>query len=1149
MNKIFTVTKNELYRYFISPIAYVYLVCFLLLNGSISLYFGGIFTSGEATLFPMFSFLPWLLLLFIPGIAMRLWAEEFKSGSILQIISMPVSVNNFIWGKFLAAWLFCGISLLLTFPFVITVNILGNPDNWVIFNSYLGAFLLAGAMLAISQTASALSKNQVVSLVIGFFINFLFFLSGLEYVLGFFRNFAPDYIIDMISSFSFLSHSASFNRGIFEAKDLIFFLSLIFVFNFFTYIIITFKTSGTIPMLKTSSKLGGMIAVLLVFLCFIGINLFAVNTLRYPRIDFTAEQLYTPSVSTRKILNNLPSPVTAKVYYSKILGERDENMRQAFDNLRFILETYRRISNGKFSYRIYDTEPLSDAEDRAIQAGLLGLPVQDLNTAAYFGIVFVNENGYTRSIPFMPLARQSLLEQDITENILLLEYEPKTLGIYTSLPILGQSNNNLISQPWKIIDEIKKYYNIVEIKTPEDIKELDALMIVHPQKMTPEMEQKIYDYSLSGGKILAFFDIAPESLRLVGPQTYISQPSDYGTLPEKWGFRFNPDKVVADLENSSEISIDTPDYSGTTQDLIQFYVTKDNFFYNLPYLANLKRMLLTSVSVFTPTSDAPTYFIPLLKGSEQSQLQSSEVVFNNIHPAEILRNFQVDANPKYMAVQLIGKYPDKPFDIIAVGDSDMLYDSFWSTDYRIGNEIYSFPLLDNANFVLNALDYLTGNDSMFALRGKSKILRPYTELAKTQKQILRQYKIKEKDVFDKIAHIKAGLSEIWSKKDFEQRQNFTPDELSLINKIKNQLNEQRKELFNIRTSLLQNLRDTELLVKLFNIYAIPLVIVIILLIQSLKKRNIAPKSEHLKLNTRFLWLFIGTMLCLLSGILSINLLTAKDMPSYEGQPLFSNLSAQINQASIITLKNSHQELTFIKQDDLWRLKQQPDFLVNQNRIRSFLTALLQAEIYEKKADKIENLPRFGLLPLNDPNSKTVSIRLSDSKDNEIISFEVGNYNIDLSRGSLGAYIRFPKQFQVWLAAIELIDLDMDYHYWTYSTLWNLQFGRFSEINASTDADYIADIVSRLLNCQLTASAFTPSSEAILQISANGEYFQNLEMKFYEQDEKYYVQISLQDVKNNSVLQSFAKNSQSKTYEISSQNMEQIKNAVNHGTSK
>ena len=152
MKSLFVVTKNELIRYFVSPLAYVYLLSFIVLNASFAIYFGDFFNHGQADLLSMFVFQPWLYLLFIPGISMRLWAEEFHSKTIIQIITQPVKVSSLVIGKFFAAWIFCGIALLLTFPFWITVNILGIPDNNVILMGYCGSFIIAGCMLAISQT-------------------------------------------------------------------------------------------------------------------------------------------------------------------------------------------------------------------------------------------------------------------------------------------------------------------------------------------------------------------------------------------------------------------------------------------------------------------------------------------------------------------------------------------------------------------------------------------------------------------------------------------------------------------------------------------------------------------------------------------------------------------------------------------------------------------------------------------------------------------------------------------------------------------------------------------------------------------------------------------------------------------------------------
>ena len=785
MTKVFTVAKGEFYRYFISPLAYVYLVCFLLLSGSLSLYFGGIFSVGSATLKPMFEFLPWIYLLFVSGIAMRLWSEEFRSGTILQISTLAVSVNDFVWGKFLAAWGFCGVALVLTFPFVITLNILGEPDNWVIFNSYLGAFLLSGAMLAVSQTASALTKNQVISLVISVFMNLLFFLSGLEYVLSFFRSFAPEYIINLISSFSFLTHLSLFISGVFDFSSLVFFVSLIIVFNFLTFTIINYKTSGTTFWLKTKSSIGYVSAVALVFVAFVGINLFANGVLGGKRIDFTDEKLFTLSESTKKVLKELESPVTAKVYYSPVLGERDDKIRRHFDNLKLLLDTYMAEAGENFDYQIYNPEPLSDVEDRAIASGLQALFVSDIGVGAYFGVVFSDENGNSTTIPILPLQRASLMEQDLTEKIYLLSYKRKNVGLLTSLPILPSVDGGFYTQSWQIADEISKFYNIKNVKTPADItSDLDVLIMAHPKEMPEDMEDAVYNYSINGGKILAFFDVATEALNLIGPRKELLHQSIFGNLPQKWGFKFFDKYVVADMDFSSQVSVQEADYSGTTQDLIQFFVTDKGFYSEIPEMRNLKRVLMTSVSIFRPLEGANIYFVPLMEASKNSQILPVEAVVNNIHPAEILRHFKADNVRKVLATHILSKDENKPFEVIAVGDTDLLYDSFWASSITIGNKSYTFPMLDNGNFVLNSLDVLTGDDTMLDLRGKSPKLRPFEDVEKEQKQKLLEFKIKEKDIFDQIELIRKGLKEISDKKAFEGRDNFTVDELAVLSKVK-----------------------------------------------------------------------------------------------------------------------------------------------------------------------------------------------------------------------------------------------------------------------------------------------------------------------------------------------------------------------------
>jgi ABC-2 type transport system permease protein len=1139
MSKILTVAKGEFYRYFISPLAYVYLISFLLLNGSFALYFGGIFTSGNASLKPMFDALPWLNLIFISGIAMRLWAEEFKSGTILRLMTLPIPLNAYIWGKFLAAWGFCTLALLLTFPFVLTLNFLASPDNGIILNSYFGAFLLSGAMLAIAQTASALSKNQVIALIISVTLNLLFFLSGLEYILGFVRQVAPDYIVDMVASFSFLTHASNFNLGLFESRSLIFLISLIVMFNFFTLIIISYRTSGTTVYFKLKNTGDFLLSVILILSIFVGINLFANNVLSRWRFDATAEKLFTPTETTKHILQTLPAEVSARVYYSPILGERDEAMRLHFDNLRLLLQTYSRLSKGHFHYQIYNPEPLSDIEDRAIQAGIQALPVSDMNAAAYFGIVLTNENGHRQTIPFLPLSRKNLLEQDLTENIYLLEHKPQTLGILTSLPLFGTELNGVAEQPWQIIEELKKYYKLKKIDTTQDLQGTDLLLMAHPQNLTSAMENAVYDYSLNGGKILAFFDISPEALKLVAPQNNLSHPSNYGSLPEKWGFKFYDNAVVADLDNASYVALETDEYNGTTQDLIQFYLTPQSFFATLPETKNLKKMLLTSASVFTPLKDSNIYFIPLAQASQNSALLPASVVFDNIHPTEILRRFKPDNNPKYIAAHIISQQKDKAFEIIVVGDSDMLYDSFWTSSTQVGDKSYNIPLLDNGNFVLNALDTLAGQTDMTSLRGKSPLPRPFTTLEKQQKQILQQFKIKEKDIFDEINFIKRGLNEIWNKKDFEGRENFTPDELSVISKIKNNLKAKHHDLYALRLELNGNLQRAEFWVKLANIYAIPLLIIFGLLIIRLRKHIFCFWSTpHI---TKQIGILASiALLSLALGGLSVYLLPENTAPAFEGTPLFPDLTVKINQIDRISLQNKDSSLVFTKQDGVWILPDHPEFLVKQSRIKYLLSTLLRATIIEKRADKIENITNFGFLPLDNPNSTMTHLTLSNSQNAApILNFDIGQSNIDLGRGAQGAYVRFPERFQIWLTDLDLVDLNLDYRNWSYAHLWDLHFGRFTTDKNTISTDTLVNLVKDFLSTPLEASSIQKPLNIVLSLTLHGENFDSLNLDFYEQDKNFYVQFQFNGVIKSPVLQQFADKSKDKFYRLDTQYMDNI----------
>jgi ABC-2 type transport system permease protein len=244
MRNIRHIFMRELSGYFATPVAYVFLVIFLGLAGAFTFYLGNFFDRGQADLQSFFLFHPWLYLILIPAISMRLWAEERKSGTIELFLTLPISIGEAVLGKFLAAWAFTGIALLLTFPLWITVNMLGEPDNGVIVASYIGSFLMAGGFLAVGSCISASTKNQVIAFVVSAAICFLFTVSGSPLVLNFFAGWAPTTIVDVVASFSFVQHFNAISRGVIDLRDIVFFGTLIAAFLFANAAIVDLKKAG-----------------------------------------------------------------------------------------------------------------------------------------------------------------------------------------------------------------------------------------------------------------------------------------------------------------------------------------------------------------------------------------------------------------------------------------------------------------------------------------------------------------------------------------------------------------------------------------------------------------------------------------------------------------------------------------------------------------------------------------------------------------------------------------------------------------------------------------------------------------------------------------------------------------------------------------
>lgn len=1136
MLNFITIIKNELRRYFASPLAYVYLLTFLFLNASFTLYLGHWLDRGVASLDIMFAFLPWIYLIFISGIAMRLWAEEFKSKTVIQLLTLPVSTTSVVWGKFVAAWLFCGIGLLLTFPFVLAANFLGTPDNHLILAGYGGAFLLGGAMLAVTQMMSALTKNQVIALVLGVIANLIFLLSGVEYVLGFFRSFLPFEMIETIAKLSFLSHFSAICRGVISPQNILFFICVIIVFNFFTNIIIRIKTSG-----KFYSKTTLVLSAIFVWLGFIGIVMLAETHCKALRWDVTQDKHFTLSPAAKKILSNISEPVTVKIYYSKILSERNPLFREGSEYLRQLMLTYRQIAGDKFSYRFYYPEPLNEAEDKAIHDHIAPIPLPDLNQNAYFGLSLIDESGKSKSIPLIPLENLEEVGQDILQNIYELSNKKPTVGILSSLPLFGftMDNSNSVGARWQLIDEIERLYTIKSVKSADDLKGIDVLFMIHPQNLSQELTDAIKRYTLNHGKILVLADLAAEAQRLYSPLNKRLTPSDLNGLDEFWGFHFNPNAVVADLKNSITVNTGNKSHASFAQDVIQFSLSEEEINRTQPETKNLSSLLFASAAEITPLKDHPSTFIPLLQTSSESALILSNVVYDNVNPADILAQFKSDGRRKTIAAKVIGNASSNPFEVIVIGDSDFAYDDFWSQFKMLEEHKYLVLLNDNATLILNALDALSHKSALIDVRQGLRTKPRFEAWETLRKQNARETAVKEREIIARINEVKIRLNDLWQTKNFENRQDFSDDELSIISDFRKSLQALKKELSDLKRDQNANLTSKRAWIVFFTLYLVPLGLFLILVLSAFLRRSPQKYScdERFSFSRKSLLTAGICLLLFTGGVWSI--FTGTDAGNnFENRPVFPDWAEQLNNIQTIRLEKNKNVLDFYKKDGLWQIKGAESYALYQRRIINFLATLANARYLERKSARAEYLPQFGL-----DASHLTTLTLGDDIGNSVLQFDIGKYDEEIGRGGRGAFLKFPNKFQVWLIDADFISLSTDWRDWTMNTALNQRFGRILSTKPKASLKPLISLLRELFITPLTLVEEDPKGlRSVWGIRLTFENQDNLTIYFEQSGDKYYIRYVFGQTQG-AYLNLFASYAKNKRYEIPSENMEKIKNVI------
>ncbi len=750
-NNPWIVCRRELKAYFATPLAYLFLFIFQALSGVCTFLLGGFYERGQADLRPFFDYHPWLYLPLIPAVSMRLWAEERRTGSIELLLTLPLTPKEAILGKFLAAWLFAGLALMLTFPLWLTVNWLGTPDNGVILAAYLGSWLMAGAYLAVGEALSAATDSQAIAFIATAVICFLLTAAGTPVVLEVFHRWAPTWLVDQVANLSFLTHFQALARGTLELRDL----------SFFVFMTAGWLVVCAIIIFRSAPKL------------ILALGLFgaAAMTLYLPniRLDLTESKLYTLSPGTHHLIAQLQEPVTLEFYFSDRTTKDMPRLRAYARRVRDLLQEYERIAKGSITLVDIDPEPFSEAEDQALERGLRGVRLMPGSAEIYFGLAALTQAGKRAVIPFFNQEREAYLEYDVSE--LLFQVSRRSiprLALYAEPDLLMRGGINPWNQkpqePWIAAQQAASFYAVSWLdqdfqSIPQDT---DLLVLIHPKGLSQPSLYAIDQFVLRGGKALIFVDPYAE---LDGPPRFAApqrrKSSDLNRLFRAWGFEHSADRFVGDERYATPVTVAhgrPPSRHLGVLSLDRSALSED------VTLATLDKLVLSSAGAIRPLAGAKIRFLPLIRSSDRSMEMPSVALDYLFDPAILYDAFKPSGQRFTLAARIEGHltsaFPNgpppgsklqrphlrkakAPSRLLVVGDSDLLANRLWvRTQTGPEGEPQVYPFTDNGSFLINAIDHLTGNPDLISIRGRGRYERQFERVEAMRRHAESQLKAK-----------------------------------------------------------------------------------------------------------------------------------------------------------------------------------------------------------------------------------------------------------------------------------------------------------------------------------------------------------------------------------------------------------------------
>ncbi|MDA0238515.1 MAG: Gldg family protein [Proteobacteria bacterium] len=624
---------------------------------------------------------------------------------------------------------------------------------------------------------------------------------------------------------------------------------------------------------KTLTVAGLVTAILFLF----AINILATSEVRNAQLDLTDNKLFTLSDGTREVIQSIDEPITLRYYYSRKLGDISAPIGNYENRVRELLQHYASVSNGKIDLKIINPAPFSIEEDEAVKFGIQGIPLDQTGEPGYFGLAATNSTDDRKLITFFNQAREQFLEYDLTRLIFdLASPDKKKVGMITSL--LLEADPMLQYKPWPLIEQIQQFFEVksldLDVKhIPDDI---DVLFLVHPKISSEQTLYAIDQFVLRGGKAVILVDPHNESARMSPRMPPGAGSSDLKKLFDVWGIAYDPEKFVGDRANAIRVSANI-----NGRDVVADYLSWLNYDSRAlnpkdVVTAQLNALALASAGHLEQKEGATTEFIPLLKTSAISQRITTEKVSGQPDPAAILRDFKSENKVFNIAARVSGKvksaFPDGPppapkdekkdaakddkdkkepvkrehltdsktdIQLLVIADTDLLSSQFWLRQQNFFGQTMNVPIANNADFVVNALDNLSGSGSLISLRSRGLSQRPFVRILNLQNEAEDKYQETERGLQKELEELQKKMQSgnVNRGPDSQGRIVVTAAQQKAFGDFRKEMTRVRKELRDVQGALRADIEKLDTTLKAINIWAVPILVAIIAIVLAIVRRR------------------------------------------------------------------------------------------------------------------------------------------------------------------------------------------------------------------------------------------------------------------------------------------------------------------------